>query len=219
MDNDLAGGFLGETGLLTVGLLGALPFIIVSGTAFVKIAVVLALLRNALGVQQIPPNIVIYSLALLLSFYVMVPVGEEIYLRVAATQSRGEEILPNLGTIAEPLAQFIAAHSEPAQVEFFERTIDQLWQGHETQLPPEVRSLIVHLPAFTTSELIRAFKIGFLLYLPFIAIDLFITNVLLSLGMMMLSPITISLPFKIFLLVIADGWDRLIQALVLSYSP
>ncbi len=219
MGNDLAGGLLGETGLLTVALLGALPFIIVSGTAFVKIAVVLALLRNALGVQQIPPNIVIYSLALLLSLYVMVPVGEEIYARLTAVQTRGEEILPNLGTIAEPLARFIATHADASQVEFFERTIDELWQGHESQLPPEVRSLIVNLPAFTTSELIRAFKIGFLLYLPFLAIDLFITNVLLSLGMMMLSPITISLPFKIFLLVVADGWDRLIQALVLSYAP
>ena len=175
-------------------------------------------MRNALGVQQIPPNMVIYSLALLLTFYVMMPVGDDMYMRLLQVEASGQKALPNIGLIAEPLANFVKMHAEPEQKEFFRETIAKLWGTHDLNLPKPLHDLIVAMPAFATSEIIRAFKIGFLLYLPFIAIDLFITNVLLSLGMMMLSPVTVSLPFKIFLLVMVDGWDRLIQALVLSYG-
>ena len=203
-----------------LAMLSALPFIVISATSFVKIAVVFSLLRNALGIQQIPPNIVLYSLALIITVYVMMPTGFQVYRIAAQAESEGREVVDFLPEAAIPLRDFMAKHVDDEHHEFFKENVEELWEGEGDEaidIPVEVVDLIVLLPAFTTSQLKEAFEIGFLIYLPFIAIDLVVSNILLALGMMMLSPVTISLPFKLLLFVAVDGWVRLIQGLVLSY--
>ncbi len=212
-----------------LALLALLPLMAVMTTSFLKMAVVFALVRNALGVQQVPPNMALYGLAIILSAYVMGPVvmqvGQELrQVQVPAQQSAqaasGDQVGAVLDAIArgaEPLRAFMLKNSKPEQRDFFMRTARQLWgEAQAQQLQPD--NLIVLIPAFLVSELTAAFQIGFLLYLPFVIIDLIVSNILLAMGMMMVSPVTISMPLKLFLFVMIDGWTRLIQGLVLSYS-
>lgn len=202
--------------ILLLGFLGVAPFILISTTSFVKLAVVFSLIRNALGVQQIPPNMVIYGLALIITFYIMLPVGIEILEIVNANITAGNATSSYFIAALEPLSTFLERHADERHVEFFKENISEIW-GTRFQPGKEVVRFMSLLPAFTISELSDAFKIGFLIYLPFIAIDLVVSNILLALGMMMLSPVTISLPFKLFLFVAVDGWTRLVHSLVLSY--
>ena len=203
--------------LFGIGLLGLLPFIAVSVTSFVKIAVVFSLVRNALGIQQIPPNMVIYGLAMTMSAYIMLPVGLDVAQRAEDVLQQHGALLPHLGFVAEPVGAFLERHADPDHITFFEETVEKLWAGQVPIDAKRVRILVL-LPAFTVTELSEAFKIGFLIYLPFIALDMVVANILLALGMMMLSPVTISLPFKLFLFVAVDGWTRLVHGLVLSYQ-
>lgn len=220
---------------VVLALMALVPLAAVLTTSFVKIAVVMMLLRNALGVQQIPPNMALYALALILSAYVMGPVivqvGEEL-----KTVSQTEQFAPssglgpaapagsgNIASIVsavergvEPLRAFMMRHSDAEHREFFVNSARELW-GDEQAAKLRQDDLLVLVPAFLLSELTAAFKLGFLLYLPFVVIDLIVSNILLAMGMMMVSPITISMPLKLFLFVMVDGWTRLIQGLVLSY--
>ena len=198
-------------------LLGALPFVLISVTSFVKLAVVFSLVRNALGVQQVPPNVVLYGLALTVSAYIMAPVGAEILAIVQEASLNGLAPQEYWIDAAEPLRQFLVRHADAKHINFFRDNIDRIWGGR-LETSDEVKELFSILPSFTTSELEDAFKIGFLIYLPFIAIDLIVSNILLALGMMMVSPVTIALPFKLFLFVALEGWTRLIRGLVLSYA-
>ncbi|MGO1002557.1 hypothetical protein [Lysobacter sp. CA196] len=301
--------------LITVVSLALAPFVAVMVTSFTKIVVVLSLLRNALGLQQVPPNVVINGLAIVLSIYVMYPViletHDAINARVgggtAATATQGQPpgtatpaataaagttpattAAPATGTAPspaattaatpaatattatpataaapaaaasataapaataaagaakkpatpllggggkmdtarllammdagkEPLRGFLIKHSSDAERAFFLRSAQRL-------LPPAARGdisvndFIVVIPAFTVSELTAAFQIGFLIFLPFLIIDLVVSNILLSLGMMMLSPTTVSLPFKLLLFVLIGGWAKLVHGLVLTYG-
>ncbi|WP_430539005.1 hypothetical protein [Lysobacter enzymogenes] len=297
--------------LLTVVSLALAPFVAVMVTSFTKIVVVLSLLRNALGLQQVPPNVVINGLAIVLSIYVMYPVILETHdainasangTTVAATQAPpaanattapgatptaatapAGAAAPAAGNAApaaaaattapaaaassapaanaaatapagaqpaaaaaakrpaptpssvlggkmdaarllqlmdagkEPLRKFLIKHSSDAERAFFLRSAQRL-------LPPNARAdigvddFIVVIPAFTVSELTAAFQIGFLIFLPFLIIDLVVSNILLSLGMMMLSPTTVSLPFKLLLFVLIGGWAKLVHGLVLTYG-
>jgi type III secretion protein R len=210
---------------LVVGLALA-PYIAVMVTAFTKLVVVFSLLRNALGLQQTPPNVVLNGLAIILSVYVMYPVGLEMAAAAepAITQQQTSKPAPaslsDLLSVAErakePLRQFLIKHTEAEEREFFLSTSQRL-------LPENKRAtitsedLIVIVPAFTVGELARAFQIGFVLFLPFLVIDLIVANILQALGMMMMSPTTISLPFKLLLFVLLDGWSKLIHGLVLTY--
>jgi len=205
--------------LMFVGLSMA-PFVAVMVTSFTKLAIVLLLIRNALGIQEIPPNVAIYGLALILSIYIMAPVGQATYDRLEGTDLaslESEQLFEKLEDAGEPWRAFLIRHSDPQTREFFKDTAHKIW-------PEDMRggidddNLLILVPSFTASELKRGFEIGFLLYLPFIVIDLVISNILLAMGMMMVSPMTISLPFKLFLFVLVDGWSRLIQGLVLSYA-
>ncbi|QLK63779.1 EscR/YscR/HrcR family type III secretion system export apparatus protein (plasmid) [Enterobacteriaceae bacterium Kacie_13] len=214
---------LGEQPLSLIVLLfvlSLLPLLIVIGTSFLKISIVLSLLRNALGIQQIPPNMAIYGLSLILSIYIMAPLAynakealenEKLTLDNPALYEKLD------ASTLEPYKQFLLKHTEPRQVMFFSKTTTRLWPEKVRQAIPE-NSLFVLVPAFTVSQLTEAFKIGLLLYLPFIAIDLVVSNVLLAMGMMMVSPVTISLPFKILLFVVIGGWERLLTQLILSYQ-
>ena len=211
--------FTPSSALLTVVLLALAPFVAVMVTSFTKIVVVLSLLRNALGVQQVPPNLVINGLAMILTIYVMYPVGNMVMKNIAdagqvATTTDGLLEMANVGK--EPVREFLLKHSNELERAFFHDTAQKM---NESQGAEDIRSsdFIVLLPAFTISELSEAFQIGFLIYLPFIIIDLVVSNILMALGMMMLSPTLISLPFKLLLFVMIDGWAKLSHGLVTSY--
>ncbi len=205
--------------ILTMVLLGLVPFIAVIATSFVKIVVVLQLIRNALGIQQIPPTMTLHGLAIILTLYIMAPVGIQAFDQLAGQDLKGmetTELVQVLSKAAEPFRQFLDRYAAARHQEFFLETAKRLWPPKVTENIDETHFLIL-IPAFTVSELTSAFEVGFLLYLPFVAIDLIISNILLAMGMMMVSPMTISLPFKLLLFVMLDGWTRLIQGLVLTY--
>ena len=220
---------------LLVGL-SLLPFVAMIATSYLKIVVVVSLIRNALGIQSIPPNMVVNALAMILTFYIMAPVMGESWqiakaeLAPAQTQSAApaSESAPSLGVekvletdalakAAEPFREFLSHHTSERERAFFVHTAETLWgkDGEPASVDPE--SFYILLPAFCVSELTKAFQIGFLVYLPFIAIDIIVSNILLAMGMMMVSPVTISLPFKLLLFVMVNGWTLLIQGLVRGY--
>ena len=216
-------GFTPATALVTVILLAIAPFVAVMVTSFTKIVVVLSLLRNALGLQQSPPNVVLNGLALVLTAYVMYPVGLE--MAAVAPAMNGEEsvladpdaLFEAVNTAKEPLRDFLVQHADPAQTEFFLETIRRsLPEERAATLSPT--DFVVIVPSFTVSELAEAFQIGFMIFLPFLVVDLVVSNILLAMGMMMLSPTMISLPFKLLLFVVLQGWVRLAHGLVLTYG-
>lgn len=211
--------FTPSSALLTVVLLALAPFVAIMVTSFTKIVVVLSLLRNALGVQQVPPNLVINGLAMILTVYVMFPVGNQVLKDVAevdqsATTTDGLLAMADAGK--EPVREFLVKHANELERAFFYSTVQKMAQEDDT-IEVEPADFVVLLPAFTVSELSEAFQIGFLIYLPFIIIDLVVSNILMALGMMMLSPTLVSLPFKLLLFVMVDGWAKLSHGLVVSY--
>ncbi len=202
-----------------LGLLALVPLILVTTTSFLKIAIVLSLIRNALGVQQAPPNLAIYALALLLTAYVMAPVGYKISQSISDFPNAAISVTSMLSVArkgAEPIREFLIVNSKPEQRRFFLSTAKKLWPSELADEATD-RDLLIVTPAFVVSELTAAFEIGFLLFLPFVVIDLVISNILMAMGMMMVSPVTISLPLKLFLFVMVDGWSRLIHGLVSTY--
>ena len=260
--------------ILLVGL-SLLPFVAMVSTCYLKIVVVMSLIRNALGIQSIPPNMVINALAMILTFYIMAPLMSESWdiakteiaktsgkataqqqpanwtiaplQSVAATSAPAAQATPApagqasvtptalqispspasatnylfetevVAKAAEPFRAFLSKHTTPRERAFFVNTAEQLWgkDGEAAKVDPE--SFYILIPAFCVSELTKAFQIGFLVYLPFIAIDIIVSNILLAMGMMMVSPVTISLPFKLLLFVMVNGWTLLIQGLIRGY--
>lgn len=203
-----------------LALLSLLPLLIIMGTTFLKIAVVLSLLRNALGIQQLPPNMAIYGLSLILTLFIMAPVGLEIsdYLEKQPLDWQSPQLFQRIDReVLQPYRQFLIRHTDPKQICFFSNIGQQVWpEQYRARLPQD--SLLVLMPSFTLSQLVEAFKIGLLLYLPFIAIDLIVSNILLAMGMMMVSPMTIALPFKLLIFILIDGWQKLLNQLVLTYA-
>jgi type III secretion protein R len=199
-------------------VLSLLPLLIVIGTSFLKISIVFSLLRNALGIQQIPPNIALYGLALILSMFIMAPVASAVQDRLEAAPSTPDtSILARLNdNTLDPYRQFLKKHTSPMQIRFFREMAQKNWPASERDRISD-DSLLLLMPAFAVSQLVEAFKIGLLLFLPFIAIDLIVSNILLAMGMMMVSPMTISMPFKLLVFVLISGWDRLLGQLLLSY--
>ncbi|PAX06978.1 type III secretion system export apparatus subunit SctR [Sphingomonas lenta] len=215
--------FTPGTALVTVVALALAPFVAVMVTSFTKIVVTFSLLRNALGLQQVPPNIVLNGLSLILTLYVMYPVGQEIQAAIEQRRTEAGSVLQSTSTMEtaldagkEPLRAFLIKHSDAQERAFFLRTAQRVGNPERVREMTD-RDLIVVIPAFVVKELSLAFQIGFLIFLPFLVIDLVISNILLAMGMMMLSPTTISLPFKLLLFVLVDGWVKLSHGLVLSY--
>ncbi len=211
--------FTPSSALITVIVVSLAPFVGVMVTSFTKIIVVLSLLRNSLGLQQVPPNVVLNGMALVLTIYVMLPVGMDMSERArSVTQSSNSTagMLAVADAAKEPLRDFLVKHSSAHERAFFLKTAQKnLTSERAAQLSE--RDFVVVVPAFTVSELSAAFQIGFLIFLPFLIVDLIIANILTAMGMMMLSPTTISLPFKLLLFVLVDGWVKLSHGLVLSY--
>jgi type III secretion protein R len=211
--------FTPSTALVTVIVLALVPFVGVMVTSFTKIIVVLSLLRNALGLQQVPPNVVLNGMALVLTIYVMYPVGLEMAQRVGPMENIGgstKSLMAATDAAREPLREFLVKHSSPRERAFFLKTAQRGLKPEQAAQLKE-NDFVVVVPAFVVSELSAAFQIGFLIFLPFLVIDLVISNILMAMGMMMLSPTTVSLPFKLLLFVLVDGWVKLSHGLVLSY--
>lgn len=200
---------------------GIAPFALMMVTSYVKIVVVVSLVRNALGVQQVPPSTVLNGLAIVLSLFIMSPVVMKTTELVSAQHlpqnATPAQIITIVKNSSGPLVNFLSKNSEKRIKVLFERTARRVWPEDQQD---KIRSdnLMILIPSFTISELTKAFQIGFLLYLPFVAIDLIISNILLAMGMMMVSPMTISLPFKLLLFVTLDGWLKISQGLMLSYG-
>jgi type III secretion protein R len=201
-------------------LLSLAPFVVMVTTSYLKMVVVLSLVRNALGVQQVPPNMVLNGLAVIFSIFVMAPVAFETQKLMPeeffTQKSSPSEMVMVLDNAKGPMQTFMTRHAHQGTVNFFLETARRVWpQEKAEKLGPN--DLFILVPAFAVSELTRAFEIGFLLYLPFVTIDVIVSNILLAMGMMMVSPMVISLPFKLLLFVFLDGWGKLIQGMVSSY--
>jgi type III secretion protein R len=218
--------------LVLLGVLAAmalLPFVIMLATSFVKLVVVMSLLRNALGTQQIPPNTVITGLAIILTIYVMAPVGHQIYDAAGKIVNQGTNqpllsqtsvdlLVKAIDAGKEPMRTFLVKHTAPKERMLFYSLAMQLETNPVVREKTKDTDFLNIVPAFAVSELSAAFKIGFVIFLPFLVIDIVIANILLSLGMFQISPVTISLPFKLLLFVLVDGWHVIVKGLILGYA-
>ncbi len=214
--------------LLVLGALGLLPFVFMTATSFVKLSVVFYILRNALGAGQVPSGAIITALAAVLSLTVMAPVGIEMLkaseqprARIDAGDPLGSRSLPallrSIESGAEPLRRFLKRNAGEREIDLFIDLASKQPAADSGYRPGKEEFLVV-LPAFLLTELAEAFQIGFLVFLPFLVVDMVVANVLLALGMHMLSPTSISLPFKLLLFVLVDGFYLLTQALLQGYN-
>jgi type III secretion protein R len=208
--------------IAVVAALGIAPFAALMVTSYTKLVVVFGLPRSALGIQQVPPNIVLNGIALILTVFIMAPVGMQM-----ADNLRGrnfnlsgqmgvDDVIAIVDAAQPPVKQFLQAHTLESERNFFVRSATSIWPK-ERAAALKNDDLTVLVPSFTLTELIKAFQIGFVLYIVFVVVDLVVANLLLALGMQMISPTTISVPFKLLLFVMLDGWSVLIHGLVLSY--
>jgi type III secretion protein R len=271
--------------VIVLGVLALAPFLLIMLTSFVKISVVLSILRNALGTQQVPPNQIITGLAFVLTIFIMVPVGRQMYDAAGAvgntkdifSEASVKTIFDASKKAKEPLRKFLSRHSHIKERELFMDLAVRLEASSAAKSPPAVpqpavpqqqpatptatvppagtpsagaapiqasvapapipapaapsaaevtgnanrpdkEDFQVLIPAFVTSQLKEAFEVGFLLFVPFIVVDMVVANILLAMGMQMLSPSVISLPFKLLLFVVVDGWFLIVRGLVLSYT-
>jgi type III secretion protein R len=207
--------------LILIGVVvGLAPFMLMMTTSYVKIIVVTTLVRNALGVQQVPPTMVMNGLAMILTAFIMAPVFHDCADLLEKQQIPNNpsvnQILSVADKITPPMKEFLKRNTDERVNQMFVATAKRIWPAkmHEKI---NSDSWFFAIPSFTITELTKAFQVGFVLYLAFIAIDLIISNILLAMGMMMVSPTTISLPFKLLLFVTLDGWLKITQGLLLSY--
>jgi flagellar biosynthetic protein FliP len=198
--------------LLTVLTLA--PAILIMMTSFTRIIVILSFLRNALGTNQMPPNQLLVGLALFLTFLVMGPTFNKVhteavqpYLKGEITQAQGLE------KAQVPIRDFMLSQTRPKDIELFLRLT-----GEEAKVSVDKVSFMTLVPAFMISELKTAFQMGFVIYLPFLVLDMVVASVLMAMGMMMLPPVLISLPFKLMLFVLVDGWQLIVGSIVKSFS-
>ena len=200
--------------LLTV--LTLLPAVLVTITSFTRIVIVLSFVRRALSINELPPNPVLIGLSLFLTTFVMGPVANRVWDKAYLPYKAGEIGIEDAGAKAwDELAVFLVANTRKSELVLFSEMakIEPVSDGQELQLP-----LRVIVPAFVLSELKTAFQMGFLLFVPFILIDLVVATVLMSMGMMMMPPVTVSLPLKILLFVLVDGWNLVVRSIVLSFG-
>ena len=200
--------------LVLMTILTLLPSFVIMLTSFTRIIIVFAILRQAIGMQTTPSNQILVGLALFLSIFVMAPVFTEVN-RSAIEPYLAEEMAPldALASAAEPIKRFMLDQTREADLDMFMQISD-----HEVIEAVEEVDFFVLVPAFMTSELKTAFQIGFMLFIPFLVIDMVVASVLMSMGMMMLSPLIISLPFKIMLFVLVDGWVMIMGTLAASFG-
>ena len=200
--------------LLLMTALTMLPAMLMMMTSFTRIIIVMSIMRQALGTNQTPSNQILLGLSLFLTFYIMSPVADKIY--TAAAQPYMEEKIGGLDALnlaKQPLMDFMLTHTRENDLDLFIQLSDNTDIEDYADVP-----FTVLVPAFVTSELKTAFQIGFMIFIPFLIIDLVVAAVLMSMGMMMLSPVIISFPFKIMLFVVVDGWNLIIGTLAASFA-
>ncbi|MCX8961520.1 type III secretion system export apparatus subunit SctR [Erwinia psidii] len=202
-----------------VGAISLLPLFIIICTSFLKISVVLLIVRNALGIQQVPANMVIYSISLAATIFIMMPVFNETCRRiedVSQGEMNIEAIYSNRERIIEPLQNFFLHNINPDTQIRLTKAAKKLWQKNAED-PVDHNNLAIILSSFVLSELQAGFKTGFLIYIPFLVVDLLVANILMALGMQMVAPMVVSLPLKLLLFTLIDGWSRLLEGLFYSY--
>jgi flagellar biosynthetic protein FliP len=200
--------------LLFFTALGFIPAVLLLMTAFTRIVIVLSLLRQAIGTPAAPPNQVIVGLSLFLTFFVMSPTLDKVYTQAWEPYSKNEigfDVALQRGAV--PMREFMLKQTRQSDVQLYSKLAKL-----PADVKPEDLPLRVLVPAFVTSELKSAFQIGFLIFIPFLVIDMIVASVLMSLGMMMLSPVLVALPFKLMLFVLADGWNLLLGSLAASFA-
>ena len=201
--------------LILMSALTILPSLVLGMTSFTRIIIVMSILRQALGTQQTPPNQVLIAISLFLTFFIMAPTFNKVYDEAAVPYMKNELAAEDaVNTASNQIKNFIVKNTRKTDlIMFSDLAGDQLKYDNPEDIPFRVA-----LPAFMTSELKTAFQIGFLLFLPFLVIDMVIASILMSLGMMMLSPMLIALPFKLLLFVLVDGWAMTVGSLVSTFS-
>ncbi len=199
--------------IILMASLSLIPLVVVSMTSFLRYMIVFSILKTALGTQQVPPAIVLVGMSLILTMYTMAPVFGEIGQKLDPIMRRNGSVVQMMISGSEPLKTFMMRQTRQSDVAFFL----QLSRNKPPESPKDL-SLWEVAPAFMVSELRTAFEIGFIIFIPFIVIDLVVANILLALGMMMLSPTIISLPFKILIFVAVDGWSLIVNGLVQSFN-
>lgn len=199
--------------LIFITALGFIPALLLMTTCFTRIIIVLGLLRNALGTPTAPPNQILLGLALFMTFFVMSPVFDKIYQNAYLPFSEEKITIETaLSEGAKPLRQFMLQQTRQPDLALFSRLAND--KEYQTQADVPLRILV---PAFITSELKTAFQIGFMLFIPFLIIDLVVASVLIALGMMMVPPATVAMPFKLMLFVLVDGWQLILGSLAQSF--
>ncbi|TCS73961.1 flagellar biosynthetic protein FliP [Sulfuritortus calidifontis] len=200
--------------LLLLTALTFLPAALLMMTAFTRIVIVLALLRQAIGTMQAPPNQVLVGLALFLTFFIMAPVFDKIYDEAWQPYSKNQiNFVEAVDRGAQPLKAFMLKQTRQEDLALFVKL-----SNHPPLQGPEETPMKILVPAYVISELKTAFQIGFIVFIPFLIIDMVVASVLMSMGMVMLSPVLVSLPFKLMLFVLADGWSLLIASLVQTFA-
>jgi type III secretion protein R len=205
--------------LAIIFAIGFLPFVAMMVTSYTKIVVVLGLVRNALGVQQVPPNMVLNGISIIISVYIVAPLFLDSFetLQKSGAESGGaRQIAAVVESAREPVRRFLDKHAHAREKAFFLKSVSVIWTPERAKnVRPD--DLIILAPAFTLSELTEAFKIGFLIYLAFVVVDLVVANILLALGLSQVTPTQIAIPFKLLLFVVMDGWSVLLHGLVMTY--
>ena len=199
--------------LIVMTLFSLIPFVFCCITSFLRFVIVFSMLKTAMGTQQVPPSIVIIGLAMILTFYTMGSTFQKMYEMGSVPYQKNQNIVEAINEGSKPLKEFMMKQTRESDLAFFV----EMSNGKPPKSPDEITVWQV-APAFIISELKTAFEIGFIIFVPFIVLDLVVANILLALGMFMLSPTIISLPFKLLIFIAVDGWALIVQGLVTSYN-
>ncbi len=199
--------------LLVMSMFSILPFMFCCMTSFLRFTIVFSMLKTALGTQQVPPSIVIIGLSMILTFYTMGGVFQKMYDLGSVPFTKNQDMIMTITEGSKPLKEFMMKQTRESDLAFFV----ELANKQQPKTPEEITIWQV-APAYILSELKTAFEIGFIVFVPFIVLDLIVANILLALGMFMLSPTIISLPFKLLIFIAVDGWALIVQGLVQSYN-
>jgi len=199
--------------LVTMAAFSLLPFIFVSMTPFLRFTIVFSMLKTAMGTNSIPPAITLIGLSLILTLYTMMPVFDDMYQAYQVPYSKNQNVIEALNASSKPLKEYMLKQTRQSDLAFFvEKT------RKDIPKTPDELTLWEVAPAYIISELKTAFEIGFIIYVPFIVLDLVVANILLALGMFMLSPQIVSTPFKLLIFIAVDGWSLIVKGMVESFN-
>ena len=199
--------------LIVMATFSLIPFVFVCLTPFLRYVIVFSMFKTAIGTQTVPPAMVLIGLSIILTFYSMAPVFDQMYKAGSVPYQKNGDMVLAIQEGSKPLKEFMLKNTREADLAFFVEKV----RGKAPNTPEEL-TLWEVAPAFIISELKTAFEIGFIIYIPFIVLDLVVANILLALGMFMLSPTIISLPFKLLIFIAVDGWSLIVKGLVESFN-